>query len=61
MTPQVLKNWADQSEMDMDMVDGYDTLPDELQAKVKRALEQHHVEDDEWNGVSFYSQGNITR
>lgn len=39
--------------MNMELVDGFDTLPDELQAKVRRALEQRHVEDDEWNGVSY--------
>lgn len=37
--------------MDMDMVDGYDELPDEVQEKVKRALEQGHVDDADWNGV----------
>jgi hypothetical protein len=38
--------------MDMELVDGYDELPDEAQEKVKRALEQGHVDDEEWNGVS---------
>jgi hypothetical protein len=38
--------------MDMEYVDGYDTLPADAQAKVKRALEQGHVDDDDWNGVS---------
>ena len=34
------------------MVDGYDTLPADAQDKVKRALEQGHVDDDDWKGVS---------
>lgn len=38
--------------MDMELVDGYDILPEDLQEKVKRALEEEHVDDDEWNGVS---------
>lgn len=33
------------------MVDGYDELPEDAQEKVKRALEQGHVDDDDWNGV----------
>ena len=37
--------------MDMDMVDGYDGLPEWAQTKVKRALEQLHVDDADWNGV----------
>lgn len=37
--------------MDMDMVDGFEELPEELQEKVKRALEQGHVDDADWNGV----------
>ncbi len=38
--------------MDMELIDGYDQLPEEAQVKVKRALEQGHVDDDDWNGVS---------
>lgn len=37
--------------MDMELVDGYDTLPDHAQEKVKRALEEKHVDDEDWNGV----------
>ena len=45
--------------MDMELVDGYDELPADVQAKVKRALEQKHVDDDDFNGVSIigYSLG----
>ena len=35
----------------MELVDGFDTLPENAQEKVKLALEQEHVEDDDWNGV----------
>ena len=37
---------------DTDMVDGYDTLPPEMQEKVKFALENGHVPDEDWKGVS---------
>ena len=51
VTPQVLANWKDSSGMDMELVDGYDELPEAAQEKVKRALEQCHVDDEDWNGV----------
>ena len=59
MTPQVLNNWKETSEMDMDLVDGYNELPEWAQQKVKRALEQLHVDDDDWNGVSSARSGDI--
>lgn len=51
MTPQVLNNWAETAEMDMERVDGYDELSDDAKQRVKRALEQKHVDDEDWNGV----------
>lgn len=41
--------------MDMELVDGYDTLPPLAQEKVKRALEEKHVDDKDWNGVCPWS------
>ena len=37
----------------MEMVDGYDTLSADMQAKVERAIENKHVDDEDWNGVSI--------
>jgi hypothetical protein len=37
----------------MEMVDGYDTLSEDMQAKVQRAIENKHVDDEDWNGVSI--------
>ena len=51
VTPQVLHNWKETSNMDMELVDGYDELPEAGQEKVKLALEEVHVDDDDWNGV----------
>ena len=34
----------------MDLIDGYEELPKEWQTKVKRALEQGHVDDEDWAG-----------
>lgn len=40
---------------DYSLLDGYDELPEELQEKVRRALENGHVDDEDWKGVSFES------
>jgi hypothetical protein len=37
---------------DIEMVDGYDDLPEDAKDKVRRALEQGHVDDEDWKGVS---------
>jgi hypothetical protein len=34
------------------MVDGYDEVPDEYQEKIKFALENGHIPDEDWKGVS---------
>lgn len=41
-------------EKDYTAIDGYDEIPEEDQEKVRGALEQGHVDDDDWNGVSFF-------
>lgn len=52
MTPKQIDNLVESSGGDTDMVDGYDELPDEFQEKIKYALENGHVHDEDWNGVS---------
>jgi len=39
----------------MDLVDGYEELPPDVQDKVKRAIMQGHVDDADWKGVSLLS------
>jgi hypothetical protein len=51
VTPPVLHNWWESTGQDLELVDGFDTLPEDAQEKVKRALEQGHVDDEDWNGV----------
>lgn len=38
---------------DFDLFDGFEDLPDDVQNKVKSALEQGHVDDEDWKGVSL--------
>jgi hypothetical protein len=51
-TPAQIGNLKEASDGDTDMVDGYDELPADLQEKVKTALEEGHVADEDWKGVS---------
>jgi hypothetical protein len=51
VTPQVLHNWQESSQGDMELIDGYDAIPEDAQLIVKTALEVGHVDDEVWNGV----------
>lgn len=51
VTPNVLHNWWETADGDLDLIDGYEELPAEAQEKVKRAFENTHVDDEDWNGV----------
>lgn len=37
----------------MELLEGYDELSEELQDKVGSALENGHVDDEDWRGVSY--------
>ncbi|KAL4945467.1 hypothetical protein BDV06DRAFT_184662 [Aspergillus oleicola] len=54
VTPKVISNINDLigegDDRDLDMLDGYDELPADLQEKIKEALEQGHVDDADWKG-----------
>ena len=43
---------TDSGDLDFSLLDGFNELTDELQEKVRKAIEVGHVEDEEWNGVS---------
>ncbi|KAL8923967.1 MAG: hypothetical protein Q9172_002894 [Xanthocarpia lactea] len=47
VTPKQLAGLHDKLEGD---VDGYEDLPDDCQEKVKRAIENGHVDDEDWKG-----------
>ena len=51
VTPPVLHNWWESAGEDFELIDGLDTLPDDAQEKVKRALQQGHVDDEDFAGV----------
>ncbi len=52
VTPKQLANLNGTIEGNFDYLDGYDEITPEMQEKVKAALEQGHVDDNDWKGVS---------
>ena len=52
VTPKVLQNINGSIEGNYDLLDGYEDLPEGDQEKVRKALEDGHVDDDDFNGVS---------
>lgn len=58
VTPQVLANVKETTEGDMDLMDGYEEVPEEWQEKFKAAVETGHVPDEDWRGdVEFNRPG----
>ena len=52
VTPKQVENLKESIENNVDLFDGYDELPEDIQEKMRRALEQGHVDDEDWKGVS---------
>ncbi|RAK84371.1 zf-PARP-domain-containing protein [Aspergillus costaricaensis CBS 115574] len=54
VTPKIIANMVEtvgeEGERDWSALDGYDELPEDLQEKVRRAIEQGHVDDEDWKG-----------
>lgn len=50
VTPAQIANMSSNIGDNLDNLDGYDELPDDLQEKVRRAFDQGHVDDEEWSG-----------
>lgn len=43
---------GDVEEKDYSVLEGYDDLPEEYQEKIRKALSQGHIDDEDWKGVS---------
>jgi hypothetical protein len=52
VTPKQIENLLKEIEGNYDYLDGYDEIPTDFQDKVRTALEQGHVSDSDWKGVS---------
>ena len=51
MTPKQISNLKDSIEGDPSQIDGYDELPEDVQEKLVRAVEQGHIDDEDWGWV----------
>lgn len=52
VTPNVIAHIQEASGGDVGLVDGYEELDvEEYKEKIKKALEQGHVDDKDWKGV----------
>ncbi|KAL5340129.1 hypothetical protein BJX70DRAFT_132916 [Aspergillus crustosus] len=54
VTPKIIGNVQDLvgegDDRDLDMLDGYEDLPAEIQEKCVKAISQGHVDDEDWKG-----------
>ncbi|KAF2267953.1 zf-PARP-domain-containing protein [Lojkania enalia] len=50
VTPVQIEHWKEDIGGDLDLLDGYDELPEHAQTKVREALEMGHVADEDWKG-----------
>ena len=56
ITPKVIENLINTLEGrdldgDLDIIDGYEDLPEEWKEKVRTMLKEGHVPDEDWKGV----------
>ena len=59
MTPKQISNLRDSIGGDPSQLDGYEELPEDLQEKVVNALEQGHIDDEDWGWVIISSMSSI--
>ena len=51
VTPKQISNLKDTIEGDPSQIDGYEELPEDVQEKLVRAVEQGHIDDEDWGWV----------
>lgn len=52
VTPKQIANLKDAIDDDATELDGYEDLPEDFQDKVRMAVQEGHVADEDWGGVS---------
>ncbi|KAI9043677.1 ubiquitin-conjugating enzyme [Aspergillus affinis] len=54
VTPKIVSHMqetiADEGDGDLSTIDGFEDLPEEHQDKIRKAIEQGHVDDEDWKG-----------
>ena len=56
MTPKQIQNLKKAIEDNLDYLDGYEELPEHDQERVKKALHDGHIADEDWSWVSLLSK-----
>ena len=56
VTPKQIMNLKDSIDNDANNLDGYEDLGEELQEKIVKAVEEGHVTDEDWKGVSNFGR-----
>ena len=53
-TPNVIGHINEAIEGNLEFLDGYDELPENEQERVRKALDDGHVADEDWKGVQYF-------
>jgi len=59
VTPKQIENLKSECEDDLTLIDGYDELDDDWKEKVSRAVEQGHVDDEDWKHGKLFGLASI--
>lgn len=51
MTPKQIANLTKAVNNDATELDGYEDLPEDFQEKIRNAVQEGHVADEDWGGV----------
>ncbi|KAI9800520.1 MAG: hypothetical protein M1825_004068 [Sarcosagium campestre] len=60
VTPRQIQNLKVSIEDNLDLFDGYDELPAAEQGKMRQALAQGHVDDEDWKGDPEFNKPGMT-
>ena len=53
VTPKQIENLNKAIEGDYDYLDGYEELPEDVQERVRQAIDDGHIADEDWTGVKI--------
>lgn len=59
MTPKQIANLKKGINNDATELDGFEDLPEDFQEKIRNAVQEGHVADEDWGGVSHLIQNRI--
>lgn len=54
ITPKIIENINNETDHDASQIDGMEDVGEEWAAKFQKALDEGHVPDEDWKGVSDF-------